>query len=670
MALTAEEQRMYEELKGEAPSFSAMPPPVASPMEEIKQAMPPSLSEQALGLIQEYAPMAGEIGGAITGSIMGAKQGATWQPIPQLKIPSAVVGGVVGAVTGRGVGETVADIAGDDVDVLETLGNMAEAGIWEAAGAGVFAAVGQGYRAIRNFRAGKELTEAEIKSIAELQELMKQQGTTLTPSQITQSGWQSTLEKIALAGFGGERSMQEIYLAQNAALKNIFDQEIKMFGGTGREATGKAFTEAFEQVESELIKWAKPQYAEIDKLAKNAPMSFQSMEQWIRGKLLSSGSNLRPNKYKTASISDLMTMQTRMRPEMEKELKTLLRNSRNITFSNAFDDIKRISGELRKLKSNSMQPDKELEQFYSSLLDRYHTVLDTQAKKSGTQVYDKYKEVSTIYRESLETLRSKSMMSLVDKAPEKIGETVWANGNVTSVREAYRAIEEAAKTAKMVGGKPVDVAGLRNRFKAGYLDSLFRQVQSEMTDSATTKASTIFGKLAGDPKYADTFNAVLSKQEQARIKHVLGWAESLEKLGAGNFSLVVRGKQSAGLRQVMQGLTLTGTAGVIDPTLAVVGLSAAVTPAVLARWATSGNASEKAIQQLTGLAKKFNAGKWDPIRDGGALATLIGTMPLRQEDIPPEMRREGLTASEAYQYEQLKAESPEWKLLPPAREAR
>lgn len=671
MALTPEEQRMYAELQSEAPSFSMVTSPVAEPMDQIAQTMEQtSLPNQVLEGIQEWAPITGEIGGAITGAIQGAKRGATYQPIPQLKIPSAVVGGIVGAITGRGLGETAADLAGDEFDPLDTLSNMAVAGTTEAVGAGVFAMIGKGYRAIRNYRAGKEMTEEEIKSIAELQRWMQSQGTTLTPAQITNSGWQGTLDKIALAGFGGERQMTELFAAQNEALKTAFEQEIKMVGDTSREAAGKAFTEAVEQVENELIKWAKPQYAEIDKLAGKTPMSFQSMEQWIRGKLLSSGSNLRPNKYKDASIADLQTMKTRLNPEMEKELKLLLNNNRTITFANAFDDIKRISGKLRALKSNKLQPDKELEQFYSNLLDRYHTMLGKQAEKSGTQVYSKYKEVSEIYRTSLETIRSKSISGLIDKAPEKIGETVWSNGNVTSVKEVYRAIEDLAKTAKITGGKPVDVADLKSRFKAGYLDNLFRQVQSEMNNSASAKASTIFGQISGDPKTIDTFNAVLSKEEQGRIRHVLGWAESLEKIGAGNFSLVVRGKQSAGLRQLMNGLSVTGAAGVIDLSLAGVGFAAAITPSVLARWATSGKASQKALEKLTGLARKFEAGDFDPIRDGGALMSIVATMPLRNEDIPSELHVKGLNANEALEYHQLMLDSPSYDLLPPAKDAR
>lgn len=667
MELSAEEQQMYEELLSEAPSFSMQAPVVPpSPVAEIAQAMPPSLMEQAGEVVRDWAPMTGEIAGSIAGSLQGASRG--WNVG---KVPGAVVGGVAGAILGRGLGETAADLAGDDVDVLDTLSNMAEAGAWEAGGAGVFAVLGKGYRAIRNYRAGKEMTEEEIKSIAELQKFMQSQGTTLTPSQITQSGWQQTLDKVSLAGFGGESQMTSLYLSQNEALKKAFEQEVKIVGKTDRVAAGKAFQDAIGQVEDELIAWAKPQYAAIDKIAKKTPMSFQSMEQWIRGKLLSSGSNLRPNKFKTASIDDLMTMQTRLRPEMEKELKTLLRNSRTISFANGFDDIKRISGELRKLKANKTQPDKELEQFYSSLLDRYHVMMDKQAKAAGTQVYEQYKKVSDVYRDSLEVLRSKSMMSLIDKAPEKIGEEVWANGNVTSVAEAYRAIEQAAKTAKKVGGKPVDVADLKSRFKAGYLDNLFRQVQSEMTDSATTKASTIFGKIAGDPKTRDTFNAVLSKKEQDRIKYVLKWAETLEKQGAGNFSLVVRGRQSAGLKQALNTLSATTTAsGLIDPIGFAVGGALAVSPALLARWATSGKASQKAMKQMQGLVAKKVAGNWDPVRDGGAWLSLIASMPLREDDIDPSMLQEGLDAQNSLEYELLKAEAPEWQLLPPSREAR
>ena len=636
--MAQQDDELMAQLQAMNPNFTMQAPPNPE-MDSIQQAMEQSSPVNAVNqMIMDYAPMAGEIGGALYGSLKGAKQGATWSPIPQLKVPSAVVGGVVGAMTGRGIGETAADLAGDEVDVLDTLGSMLEAGAYELGGAAVFGGIAKGYRAIKNYRAGKELGEDELKALVELQQYLQTKGITLTPAQITNSGWQTNLEKVAIAGIGGETQLAKLYKAQNDALKQAFEREVQLIGRADRVGAGEAFQGAIKQVEEELIAWAKPQYKQLDAIAGATTMSAQSLETYVRGTLYANSRNIRANRGTTASISDMLQVQTRLPKEMENELKLLLRNERTISFKDAFSDIERLSTKLRELKlATDKQP--KLEAFYSNLIDRYHTMLDTQAKKQGSDIYQKYKGISDTYREGMQNLRSEAVKSLADKAPEAVAESIWATGNVSLVHKAYNAIDDAALMAERVGGKPVDAEALKGRLKAGYLDNLFRQVQSEMTDSAADKASTIFGKIKGDPKYRDTFKAVLTKEEQAQISKVLGWAESLEKSSGGNFSLIVRGKQSAGIRTLLQGAGIAGAAGTsVAPASALLAIGAVMTPPVLARWAVSGKASNKALKQMQGLVERAVAGKWDRIRDGGALVTLMGTVPLRDNETPPEYR--------------------------------
>jgi uncharacterized protein YcfJ len=647
-----------------------------SPVKQLQEQLPPSAWEQAGQLVREYAPVTGEIGGAIGGAIQGGRQG--WQVG---KVPGAVVGTIAGAAAGRLVGETAADIAGDEVDILDTLENTGEAALYAALGEGAFSIISKGVKAIRNIRAGAQLSPADQQALAELNQALINSGVTtkvngkvvpvqLTPAQITQSGFQKNLERIALSGMGGG-AISDLYKAQNTALKSIFDSTVKAFGRSGagaREATGKAFQESLEQVEKELMSWAEPKYAALDGLAKKTPMSFASVGEWARQTLVKNSQNLRPNRGLTGSISDIMTSATRLPKEQEKVLKRLLQNERNMTFKDSFAELKRLTTELREIQSNTTKKQPELVKFYNETIERMHTMMDKQAQKMGSSVYQQFKEVSDVYRGGMTNLRGKAIAELATKAPERVGETIFANGNVTLVKDAFKAIDDAAELSLQTGGKGIDVATLKGDLKAGYLDSLFKRVQSEMTDSAADKASTVFGKLKGDPALADTFNAVLSKKEQAEVMKVLGWAEKLEAEAAGNFSLIVRGKQSQSLNtlvtniQSAAGFGAAGTAALggvpaaIAATTVAMGLITA--PNFIAKRAVQGKVTNKLLSSAQKLVKKAGTSDFDWVRDGGALVAIVAQLGVNNEDLPEDMRQEGIEGSEALLLKMLEGEAP------------
>lgn len=666
------EQRTYTEAEiaamlGTAPVEAAIP---ASPMQELKTQMGPSAWETAGQLIQEYAPAAGELAGALGGGIAGAKRGATWQPIPQLKVPSAVIGGVAGAMAGRGAGEVAADLAGDEVDAVDTVTNMLEAGAFEALGAGAFSLVAKGVEAIRKVRIGGQLSQEEAQALNQVNEMLKNSGATvrvggkdvpvqLTPAQVTNSPLKATLERIAVAGYGGE-GVQRLYIAQGEALKKIFDQTKRTFGRTGegaRESLGKAYQSAIEQVEQELVAWAKPKYAELDKLAKGASLSTQSIEQAVRMKLVGAGQNLRPNVGKTASIADLMTMTTRLPKKVEKLYQDQLLEMRNINFSNAFDRVEKLSAELRTLKAKASR-DKNLEREYVKVIGMWHKTMETQAKRMGGNLYDEYKGLNEFYREGIRSVRSEGTKQLMAAAPEFVGETAAREGNVTLVKDLLASIDDAAAlSAKMnANGKPsINAEQMRGDFKAGYLDVLFKDIMSEMTDSASDKASVLLGKLREDNNVRDTFNAVLTKPERARVLQAVSIAESLEKQAGGNFSLMVRGKQTqAGtslVKSVQQGSVLGAGASVVGGpvTTAImtgVAIGLLTAPPLIARSAAKGDKTAKLLAEAMQLVKKSETKNWDPVRDGGALVFLAASLPLRNEDLPPEWREEDIPASE------------------------
>lgn len=680
MALSEKDQADLAFLRqygGEMPATQTPEATLQGQMADVDNAykfpMDRKIVEGAKDFFREYAPMTSEA----LGSIYGAYRAGATVPGP---IPAKVAGGMVlGAMGGRFFGESVVDAVEGEVDILDTLQKTLESGAWAAAGEGAGALISKGMQAIKNYRAGSKLSEEELANLAELQQALQatkvtdESGrlVTLTPAQVANSPFQTNLEKIAISGFGGD-AVGKMYQVQSEALQKVFDRTVRKFGVPNREQSGKAFIDTINQVEDELIKFAEPKYAALDKLARNQTIDISPLLGKARWKLIDNSRNLRKGPA-DLTTNELLNSATRLPPAEKKLYDRILGNKTKVTFSDMFKDLTTLTKELRTLKAEVNSPNRDLIQEYTKVIKQYHTVMEKQAAKMGTDVYDQYKTISTIYREGMTNLRSDAVTSLVTRAPEFVGETVFSEGNVTLVKQAYKAIDDAASIAKQIDGTAVDAEALKNNFKSGYLDSLFKEVQRDMSNNAADRASAVFGKVKSDPKIKDTFNTVLNKSEQAEVMKVLKWAEALERQTAGNFSLVVRGKQSQGFNRAVQnaqslgaGGAAAGALGIVSPFGAIaIGVGIMSSPALLAKWAVSGKATNKMLTKASGLISRAAQGKIDAQKDFVTMMTLLSTMPLRQEDIPPEWRKEGLSANEAAELMFYNANANSEESLPP-----
>jgi len=150
----------------------------------------------------------------------------------------------------------------------------------------------------------------------------------------------------------------------------------------------------------------------------------------------------------------------------------------------------------------------------------------------------------------------------------------------------------------------------------------------------------------------DTFKAVLSSEEQGRLMKLLKWSDKLGGEEAGNFSLMVRGKQTQALNKMGTAMAgaggAAGVAGGVLGSTATLGIAAGIllSPKFIAHWATSGGATDKALKTANGIIDRINAKNFDPIREGVALATFLGSAGLRVDDVPEELRIEGLAPEE------------------------
>ena len=636
MGIPPEERVSFSEQSTQSPQPTQSQQPGQAPAQNI-----PDISFGAT--VGPYLPDLGELSGTIAGAYTGAQAGRV------LGVPGMAGGMIVGALTGRGGGEAVKQMIEGSSDPIKVLDEALTAGAFAAGFEAIGPVLSMAKGSISKLRTGKSLSDEEFLAIKELQQKLQQFGITLTPAQLTQSGFQKTLEKVAMSGFGGEAPIRSLYEAQEEFIAQSLKESVEKTGSSVRQLTGEQFQGVLNEAEEQLISWARPKYAELDKLGRTTPINIQSTEQTLKNAIAKAKVG-----RKTGSTLD---------PEVEQMYQYVLGTKRNTDFSTVFNTISRLSSDLRNLKGRTTSPNKKYEKALRDTIELLHQDLAKAAEKGGNkELLDQYKQVSEVYRNTMKTLDDSALSGLATEAPEFVGSTIYRNGNVTMVQKAFNAVDEAyavAQRAGKTGDELPNVEQIKNNIRAGYLESLFKKVQTQDTSVAT--ASKLLRDLAEDPLMRDTFNTILTNKQKNEIKRVLRWADVLETQSAGNFSLVVRGRQSGALNQIINAGAGAGAVTgftVSDPFVLGMSMGLVVGPYALAKRAVSGKATNQALAQMKELTAKFADGKMTK----SDVATFFGIMAqtaLPDQPAPKEFGVINMTEQEFYRMHQLQNELPD-----------
>lgn len=621
-------------------------------------------------MIQEYAGPAGEIAGNIAGVA------ATAGKAPWLR----VLGSVAGTVIGRGAGEGAEMLAGEDnVDIVDRLQNIAESGAWALGGEGAALAIQGGVRLIQKVRAGNALTAAEGQELLALNDMLKNsrvkivngnvkvfgpneaipanaKDVVMTPAQVTQSSTHRLLEKVGKAGFGGE-VVDTMYAAQAEAMRQTFQQEIKLLGDRNPLAFGKALQGAYVQVQDELLTFTAPKYKELDAIANTTSFNFNGLRTELRGMLGQGAKDFIPNKGKAINYKTVNSLITNLPDVQAAQLKTLLKRTSNVSFDSGFSDIQILTKMARELRMN---PDKvQYAKGIDDIIDVYRGALSRQAKKvaeaggaQGRNLYNELQNLDDVYEKVIKTTKGDFAKEIMKTNPESIAKALYAEGNVTPIiDDLFGDVRNLRKFSKELEGAGIDSKKIISDFKAGYVDSLFTDLTTSTADDTAKGALDMLSKLGnkeawGDINTMNTFKSVLNPAERKRLTSLLGNASKLEQISAGNFSLAVRGQQSAGLRKVGKGIEGSlGTAGIAGgvaiasmPATVAAGFAFFMLPRYLARAAVNGKVTDDILREVNGLANKYVSGKFDNATDGAALLALVGSSASRTSDLPPALQ--------------------------------
>ena len=585
-------------------------------------------------------PDIGESGGEIAGMLEGGRRGMQLPGGPAAKLFGTAVGGTLGAMYGSATGETLRQLFQGESDPLKVINKALESGLFSSAGeiVSLFGLAGRGIEKLRN---KENLSAEELASLDELQKSLQSVGITLTPGQLTSSNLQQTFEKIAISGFGGEAKFKSLYESQEAFIRDELQRLVKLSGNPDRKVTGQMFQETLGKAEDDLIKWAQPKYKHLDSVARNINLSMQSTEQTLR------------NAKKKAMVDRRPGAPSRLDNEVEQMYDYVLGNTRNLSFESLFDTISYLTREQRKVNARIDNRNPTLEKAYRDTIESLLGDARKAVEKSGDDtVMNLYDEVTGVYRESLKTLNDNAIKGLASKQPEFVGEEIYRNGSVSSVEAAFKAVDEAAALAKR-NGETFDPETVKNNIRAGYLRQLF--VKADVNETSTEAAAKLLRQLEGDDTMGDTFKAVLTPEQVGQVKRVLGWASTLEKQSAGNFSLIVRGRQSGALNQAVNEAGNAGAGTGFSPLLLASAATLVASPLFLANRAINGKVTNKTLSQLKDFVTRYDAGKLDA-GDVSSFFLLLANDASESDYIPPELKVPNLSPKETFEYHALKAQ--------------
>ena len=570
--------------------------------------VPPPLSDVVNDWIMRNvigsATMSGEMTGILTGATVGAK---AFQDIPgtrflprQAQAAGMFTFGAAGAV----MGDNLKNLFTGQGDILDSINEGLKSGLFFGMGEGVVKGVTLAGSAINNIRKGVQPSPEQLAALQNLQTELKAYGVeigeqvTLTMGQIQQKGLTNTLESIAKAGFGGDNAFNAMYQKQAEFITNRVDKLIQGFTGRSRLEIGQAVTKAIQEGDEALKAWAQPKFKEIHDLAGGAKISIQGTETFVRNQLAKGRQNMRGG--------------TRLDAEVETLYKDLLQNQRNITFENLFDQISMFTAKLRQVQQADVR-NPALEKQYTVLINRLMKDARKGAERLGQpEIMEKYDSVTGIYKETLRSLYPSTLKGLASKAPEWVGSEIAKTGNVSAIQDAFRAIDAStefqrrtADSAEVAGQVVADAAQLKQDLKGGYLRQLLEGV--ETAEGTVGALAQLKRKLQG-AEMGDTFKAMLTPQEQAKVNEILDFSDTLVQTSSGAFSLVVRGRQAGSLNQV---LTQAGTGTTVgggvfaDPMIFMAGVSILTAPKLLAMHALNPKTADRMLKMLRPLTKRM-----------------------------------------------------------------
>jgi hypothetical protein len=391
-----------------------------------------------------------------------------------------------------------------------------------------------------------------------------------TPGQVT--GEASKTETVI------KRAFPEQFERQEKALTGAVDDMLRETTTPAGQMEAKTLGETITKIAEDTQRAVKTRLRPVFEAADNIGVQVDMRE--VR------------QEVSRALLADAKVAGGRLKPGERADLENIfeaLRQNPNMTPEAVLDFISR-----RKELSRAMSADGAPSEFFSTILAKLTRGADTaytraaQAAGEGQVVKDLLRARQQ-YGSMMETIYDDAVKQALKKNPEDVGRLFWQSGNVSEIEQLHRMLRMAEKegTVGAAGAQKV-----KQDMARGFLQEAVRDV-----DSAAKWLETI-GK---DPLKRRTWEALTAGPDGQAIRNameVLSNAAQIAKgSGMAGGGFIPLGRAAAG------GVGVSYVTGVINPGMAVVGLSVA---GLMRAMSTAYTHGDKGMVNLLARALRAN----------------------------------------------------------------
>jgi len=622
MALKPEEQQELNELENRYGT---------SVLDETRPK--PDVLQQFGKAVVESLP---EIGGLVGGAVATA---ATRSPLVGAEARAATAGLLRGLV-GTGAGAVTGTVAKQQVEALtgkqepltkqyaEQLSNAMTEMALDAGGNVVFKLGGDLFKIAKDrlpklgLFATKAASDIEIKR--QVQELLEKEGLGgLTRFQVKPTATSSVVESVGRGAVTGKGVFADLEEANAAALKSKRDKILNEISPNIVDdvEAGANYKDAIKEAQSQLSVAANDAYQVITDAGKNVSVNVGAIANQAKARL-----------KEAAGISVSGSPNIALSDNVVAKLREISDLKENITFSQAHQFRSDLNAQLRAVKSEFGANDPVVAVLTQNI-KAIGDAMDSSASRLNPQLKKAYDETSAFYRESITELFPEALAKLNNKTVERVGESIFAKGNVTEIKDFYKSLERA-KTIN----PNLDIVSVKSNLQREYISGL---IGAEGGDTAVSSLLALEKNLK-DKKFLRTFNTAVDNEKiKDNLLLLVNAAKLSQQKPSNAFSLALSSAQTSGAQTLLTGLAAgaTGYAS-YSGDLGLLGTATAagvlLTPRVLAKFATSKEGIKKLIaaEQSFGQAKTAagNEAKRLTIKTIGLMNEAYRTAGVTEED--------------------------------------
>jgi len=619
MALSPEEQQELDQLEGKYGT---------SVLDETRP-KPTALQQFGKATVEALPEIGGLVGGAVATAatrspLVGAEARAATATLLR-----GLAGTGAGAVTGTVTKQQIEALTGKQEPLgkqfAEQLSNAMTEMALDAGGNVVFKLGGDLFKIAKDrlpqlgLFSKKSTPDVDIKR--RVQQLLEEEGLGgLTRFQVKPTSTSSVVESIGRGSVTGKGVFAELEEANTAALKSKRDKILNEISPkiVDDVEAGANYKDAIKDAQSQLSVAANDAYRVITDAGKNVSVNVGSIANQAKARL-----------KEAADISVSGSPKIALSDSVVAKLREISDLKENITFSQAHQFRSDLNAQLRAVKSEFGANDPVVAVLTQNI-KAIGDAMDSAASSLNPRLKKAYDETSAFYRESITELFPEALAKLNNKTAERVGESIFAKGNVTEIEDFYKSLERA-KTIN----PNLDVNSVKSNLQRGYISGL---IGAEGGDTAISSLLALEKNLK-DKKFLRTFNTAVDNEKIKDNLLLLVNAAKLSQQKPNNaFSLAISSAQANSAQAVL--LLATGYASGSGE-LGVFGTAATaggvlLTPRVLAKFATSKEGVKKLIaaEQSFGRAKAAtgNEGKRLAIKTVGLMNEAYRTAGVAEED--------------------------------------